>query len=308
LQLQDNNFKHLSSHLTEPITNMSSTQTQHHSGSISVVSEAPAPSGPVSSEITFFQDPEDGSKPFNYVMTAPEGQPQRNYGENKATVQISDLRGKEGDFSLNTSGFATLKGVPSTLAYTDWENDTAIEQSYYPEVEKLLLGSAPGSQRVFIFDHTVRRTRPDAHRSPVTRAHIDQTLKSATQRVRNHMGADAEELLQGRVRLINVWRPLKGPVKAFPLAMADSRSVKDEDLVPVEHRYPHMTGETAGVRNAEGQQWYYWSGMSTDERILLQCFDSQGSKARVAHTAFVDPRSAEGEGRESIEVRALVFG
>ena len=119
---------------------MSSTQTQHHSGSIAVVSEAPAPSGPVSSEITFFRDPEDGSTPFNYVGTAPEGQPQRNYGENTAKVQISDIRGNEEAFSLNTSGFATLKGVASTLSYPDWENDAAIEQNYYPEVKELLLG------------------------------------------------------------------------------------------------------------------------------------------------------------------------
>jgi hypothetical protein len=287
---------------------MSSTQTQQHSGSIAIVPDTPAPSGPVKSEITFFNDPEDGSTPFNYVGTPPEGQPQRNYGEHNATVHINDLRGNESSFSLNTSGFATLSSVPSSLAYTDWEDDATITQKYHGEVERLLLDNVPGATKVFIFDHTVRRTRPDAFRTPVTRAHIDQTTKSATQRVRNHMGAEADALLQGRVRLINVWRPLKGPVKAFPLAMADSRSVKDEDLVPVEHRYPHMTGETAGVKFTEGQKWLYWSGMTSDERILLQCFDSEGGKARVAHTAFVDPRSAEGEGRESIEVRALVFG
>ena len=48
--------------------------------------------------------------------------------------------------------------------------------------------------------------------------------------------------------------------------------------------------------------------MDDDERILLQCYDSEKGK-RVPHTAFVDPRT-EGpgwKGRESIEVRALVF-
>lgn len=194
------------------------------------------------------------------------------------------------------------------MSYEDWENDQVIKQKYYPEVEKLLLENVPGANRVFFFDHTIRRTKPDAARAPVTRAHIDQTRKSSAQRVRNHMGDEAETLLAGRYRIINVWRPLRGPVKAFPLAMADSQSVADEDLVPVEHRYPHMTGETAGVKYAEAQRWWYLSGMNVDERILLQCFDSQGGRARVAHTAFVDPRSPEGEGRESIEVRALVFG
>ncbi len=48
--------------------------------------------------------------------------------------------------------------------------------------------------------------------------------------------------------------------------------------------------------------------MKEDERVLLQCFDSHGSQARVAHTAFVHPESLPEDGRESIEVRALIFG
>ena len=48
--------------------------------------------------------------------------------------------------------------------------------------------------------------------------------------------------------------------------------------------------------------------MGNDERVLLQCFDSEKG-ARVPHSAFVDPRTRPGaRGRESIEVRALVFG
>jgi len=262
----------------------------------------------VSAPITFFSDPTDGSAPFNYVQTPPEGQPQRNYGQDTQSVSIHDLRDHESDFELNTAGFEALQSIPSAMTYQDWESEDSIANTYYPEVESLLLKNVPGSNKVFLFDHTIRRTRPGAKREPVTRAHIDQTDKSARERVRHHLPDEAEELLRGRVRIINVWRPLVGPVKAYPLAMADSQSVGDDDLVPVEHRYPDRTGETAGVRHGNGQRWWFWSGMKEDERILLQCFDSEGGRARVAHTAFVDPRSGQGEGRESIEVRALVFG
>jgi len=100
------------------------------------------------------------------------------------------------------------------------------------------------------------------------------------------------------------------------LAFASSASLKDEDLIPVEHRYPDRTGETAGIRFNEGQKWHYLSGMRNDERLFLECFDSESLKpstqvqgGRVPHTAFVDPRTPENAvGRESIEVRALVFG
>lgn len=70
-----------------------------------------------------------------------------------------------------------------------------------------------------------------------------------------------------------------------------------------------MTGYTAAIKNTPDQQWWYWSGMDNDERLLLQCFDSQQLKSRVPHSAFVHPGSTEqSKSRESIEVRALIIG
>lgn len=42
-----------------------------------------------------------------------------------------------------------------------------------------------------------------------------------------------------------------------------------------------------------GEKWYYWSEIDNDERILLECYDSDKG-GRVPHTAFVDPRSPPG--------------
>lgn len=194
------------------------------------------------------------------------------------------------------------------MTYADWDSEEKIKSVYYPEVEKLLLERVPGANKIFLFDHTIRRAQANAHRMPVTRVHIDQTPRSTQWRVELHMGAEAPQLLRGRYRIINVWRPLNGPVYSHPLAYADSSTVKDEDLIPVEHRYPTRTGETAAVKFDENQKWNYWSGMEDDERLLLLCFDSDMEGRRVPHTAFMDSRTPEGApGRESIEVRALVF-
>ena len=100
-----------------------------------------------------------------------------------------------------------------------------------------------------------------------------------------------------------------------PLAFCSSASVRNEDVFPVEHRYPERTGETAGVRWNERQKWCYVSGVKEDESILLECFDSEGGKdtgtvrgGRAPHTAFGHSGEMErAKGRESIEVRALVF-
>lgn len=114
---------------------------------------------------------------------------------------------------------------------------------------------------------------------------------------------------------MNVWRPLSSePVQSSPLAFASAASVDGNDLVPVQHRYPNRTGETMGVKYNEGQKWNYWSGMTGDERLLLKCSDSRGLRDGdvaqwVPHTAFWDERTPVGARiRESIEVRALVFG
>jgi len=273
------------------------------------------PRGDVTITLNYFQPPEDGSAPYNYVEKQPEGVAQRNYKDFDVNVPFTDIRGRESQYNLDTDAFQVFKNVPDS-AEKDFDDDESVKKIYYPEVEKLVLDNVPGANRVVIFDHTIRRSNPDAPRAPVTRVHIDQTAKSAAQRVRRHLPEEAEKLLQGRYRIINVWRPLNGPVQASPLGFASSASTLDEDVIPIEHRYPDTTGETAGIRYNEGQKWHYWSGMTNNERLFLECFDSESLKpdsgvkgGRVPHTAFVDPRTPEGaRGRESIEVRTLVFG
>ncbi|KAL6705036.1 hypothetical protein ACN47E_007439 [Coniothyrium glycines] len=267
----------------------------------------PIPRGPVSAKLSFYKAPDGGAPPHNYVEPLP-GVPQRNWGDSWTEVQVQDLRGQEQKFTLDDNGFDTYQNIKSQEH--DFKSDENIKRIYYPEVERLLLDVIPGAQRVVLFDHTIRR--PVGNRNPVQRVHIDQTPFSAAERVKLHLAHEAETLLQSRYRIINVWRPLNGPVMGYPLAMADSKTVQDEDLVPIEHRYPNRTGQTASVRYNPGQKWYYWSGMTNEERLLLKCYDSDetvGPWGRVPHTAFVDPRTPEGAvGRESIEVRALVFG
>lgn len=265
------------------------------------------PRGPVTAELHFYAPPADGAIPFYFVEEAPAGSPKQNFGYEEHHVPLQDIRGKESSFTLQNNSFATLSNIPSQEH--DFSDDDHIKQVYYPEVESLILEHVPGAKRVLLFDHTIRRADPTAHRNPVTRVHIDQTPASALARVKHHLPDEFATLSQSRYRIINVWRPLNGPVQSFPLAFADSVTVNDEDVVSVEHRYPDRTGATAGVKFTEEMRWHYWSGMQNNERLLLQCSDSEDSSGRVPHTAFVDPRTPVGaKGRESIEVRALVFG
>lgn len=276
------------------------------------------PRGDVTATLSYFLPPTDSSAiPFNYTDTPPEGEPQNNFGEDLVPTTIHDIRGRESEFTLDRDAFQVIQNVPIS-SETSFSDDDSIKKNYYPEVEKLLLESIPGSNRIHIFDHTIRRADPDAPRKAVNRVHIDQVAASSKKRVqRYYEGEEAEALLKGRYRIVNVWRPLnKTAVESQPLAFASSITVEDADVVPVEHRYPDgYLGHTAGIKHNPGQKWHYLSGMTGNERLLLECFDSESLKpgsgigGRVPHTAFVDPRTREDAvGRESIEVRALVFG
>lgn len=145
-------------------------------------------------------------------------------------------------------------------------------------------------------------------RGPVQRVHIDQSYNAAFDRVRHHLPEEADQLLQGRYQIINVWRPIK-PIFKDPLAVADARSVPDSDLLPVKLVYPDRVGETYTVWPNEQHRWYFLYGQRPDEVTLLKCFDSKtdGRARRVPHSAFVNPDTEDRERRESIEVRALVF-
>ena len=251
-------------------------------------------------------------RPRNYTFDPPAGVPRTNAEHEAHAVKIRDARPIAGHVSLDANGFALLQ---HRSAVKDFFDDEEVRRVYYPEVERLVK-EATGAYRVHIFDHTPRRRVPDAEtqadapRQPVRRVHIDHTARSGPQRVRDLLPDEAEELLKGRVQVINLWRPIKGPLQDSPLAVCDATTIHSDDLVPSDLVYPHRVGETYSVKHNPTHRWYYVPQMRTDEALLLKCSDtSTGVPARFTpHSAFTDPTApADAPPRESIEVRTLVF-
>ena len=167
-----------------------------------------------------------------------------------------------------------------------------------------------------MFDHTTRiddqfRAPDEGSRTAVRRAHNDNTIDSAAKRVRDLLPTDeAEELLKKRYAIVNVWRPITGPVEQAPLAFADARSVSPEDFVAVEMVYDDRVGGIYSVLYNEKQNWFYFPRLDTDEVLLLKIFDSaEDGRARfTAHTAIDDPTTEpDAAPRESIESRTILF-
>ena len=252
-------------------------------------------------------------KPHTYNYEPPPGVAKQNFSEDPRQVAIADLRGREAEFTLDRHGFAAIRHRSREI---DFGSEDAIRSLYYPESEALLAEQL-GAERVLIFDHTIRRRTPgqsDHHggeRQPVARVHVDQTDLSGQERVRRHLPGEADRLLAGRVRIVNLWRPIRGPVLDRPLAMADGASIAASDLVATDLLYPNHTGETFSVTYNPAHRWYYWSEMRPDEVLLLKCYDSltDGRTRLSPHSAFVDPRVGDDvPPRQSIELRALIFG
>jgi len=153
------------------------------------------------------------------------------------------------------------------------------------------------------------RRKEDSAREYGRAVHNDYSLRSAPRRVRDHVPANAEELLKHRFAEINVWRPIR-TVESTPLAVCDARSIEARDVVACDLVYPHRVGETYAFTYNPHHRWFYFPQMTPDEVLLLKCYDSaEDGRARfTAHTAFDDPSSpSDAPARESIEVRALVF-
>jgi hypothetical protein len=263
-------------------------------------------------------------KPRSLEFEPPPGVPQSTAVWREHLVRIDDLRAVAGSQpaqspsrapspSLDREGFQLLS-QPSRV--NDFSDEDAIRSRYYDESISLL-EEVTGASRVVVFDHTIRRRIPgatdrtrDIPRQPVPRVHNDYTLKSGPQRVRDLLGDEAESLLQRRFAVVNVWRPIRGPIQDSPLAVCDARSVAAGDLVATDLVYPDRLGEIYYVKFNPSHRWFYAPAMRTDEVMLIKCYDSvdDGCARFVPHTAFVDPNTpVDALPRESIELRTLLF-
>jgi hypothetical protein len=266
----------------------------------------------VMGEVTYLARMTD--RAYTYAFEPPpEGRERTNMRPDTRTVRIHDMRPASAAISLEREGFALID-APTTAG--DLCDEEELRRVYYPETERIV-AEATGGNRVLIFDHTIRRRTPGIldrtpgiPRQPVTRIHGDYTEVSGPQRVRDLMGEEADALLKRRFAIVNLWRPIKGPLMDAPFALCDWTTVADGDLTPQDLIYRDRVGEIYALFPNDAHRWYYAPAMSRDEGLLLKCYDSErdGRARFMPHTSFDDPTApADKPVRESIELRTLVF-
>jgi len=249
-------------------------------------------------------------RPFTYSREAPAGAEAETARFASHSVQIQDVRDTE-PLSVDEHG-AALGWWPTRVRR--FYDESHVRRRYYPESADFIK-AALGADQVVVFDHNVRRgsalqvqaTRTDLGR-PVHHAHTDYTPRSALQRLRYELGPHAEHGLSRYVQ-VNLWRPIRAPLRDAPLALCDGSSVRPDALRNVELRYLDRTGEIYYLTHAPEQRWYFASDMTVEEAWLFKNFDSAppGPGELAPHSAFTDPRHVRVSPRESIEVRALAI-
>lgn len=74
--------------------------------------------------------------------------------------------------------------------------------------------------------------------------------------------------------LPSIWKPLRGPVKDWPLALCDLRSVDTEDLIPFDEVYIDDVLESYQVHYNPNQKWFYLSEQKSEEVLIFKSADS----------------------------------
>ncbi|UJW29244.1 hypothetical protein L3Q67_28900 [Saccharothrix sp. AJ9571] len=250
-----------------------------------------------------------------------------NFRKVGVETTITDLR--EGSIrpALDETGFEKVTAPTGASQRGLLDSEEAALERYRRETGELLR-SLTGAAVVEFFDATLRRqdaADDPAAQSPHQRVHVDQSPGSARARAERHLGPGREFR---RFQIINVWRPLLEPVRNFPLALCDYRSLDlAADLVPTRLDFPDWLKdrENYSVRHNPAHRWYFWDSLTPEEALVFKCYDSASRGLAMAggeqtgaelrdvaglcpHTAFFDENGpSTGHLRTSLELRALAF-
>jgi hypothetical protein len=252
-----------------------------------------------------------GTPPVRYIdwpeMADKEVPP--TYEQREMTIRNG--RPLRDTFDLDTHGFAFVDHRTKMKDFTD---EAERKRVYDAEVADLIRKHS-GASEVLVFDHTIRigdeAAQKAGARPPVKGVHNDYTENSAPVRLREIVGdAEAARRFKKRWAIIQVWRPIRGPVLTDPLGICDGRTIPQEGFILVQRRYKYRTGEVYHIAHNPEHVWYWFPKMQRHEALVFKVFDTDQTVPTrfTAHSAFDDPGAApDAPPRESIETRTFAF-
>ncbi|KAK9791400.1 hypothetical protein WJX73_006086 [Symbiochloris irregularis] len=252
----------------------------------------------------------------------PESPSERktNGNYNPQTIEVENARQRDEPFSLHEHGFTLADfQLPEDLEL-DWKNADQVKDKYYP-LALQLVKDVSGATRVHPVEHIVRKGRARTSRGqshpedpavmqPSNALHVDFTTESGPLRLEWALPEEYDLLQRVPFAIVQVWRPIVGPVDESPLAFVDVKSVSPQDLTYGRLVYPDKHSSFYAMKHNPGHEFYYYKGMTTSEAAVFKCYDSrtQGTARFTPHCSFHDPTTSDAAAeRYSIEFRALAF-
>ncbi len=248
-----------------------------------------------------------------------------NTGEcHEYDVLIRNARLAGEEFTLATSGFQMIR---HDTQVTDFYDQDQVEQLYAGEI-KSLLQELTGADLVLDLGTTLRSARNPrgSIQPPGKEAHVDYN-EASSHRLAQRMLAEngLEDFRYSRFMAVNLWRVISDPPQDWPLALCDGRSVGREDgvgnvMVRVDEIPDRETMLNMEIPDEDQlptaflflynpeHRWYYYPEMTPDELLVFKLYDSEESGAwRVPHGSFRDPGYPDAHGRESAEIRTVLY-
>lgn len=265
-----------------------------------------------------YLDAAGGSTVVYMYENGVESQPQARFRMVRKYVEDMRLHTGPRRPRLDVEGFELVQ-APSAVG--DFWLESEVRRIYYPEVQELALLLTGGS-RAMVFDHVCRKReegRPalsfgrsgDGSRpAAVGRVHNDYSERSGEARLAKVLKDDQAMAPSSAYCIVNIWRPIVGPVADTPLAVCDAGTVQVGDLHACSIHYPDRTGEIYAFTDSPHHRWRYCSAMQRGEALVFKQYDSRvnGVSRFVPHAAFDLPdRDPDAALRQSIEVRCLVM-
>jgi hypothetical protein len=251
---------------------------------------------------------------FWHQYPPPNGLPVTNIEFAEHVVPIHDARLFKNPLRLDVEGAALHRHSSLVQDFYDEEELRAVG---YPEAAAIAR-TVSGARQVFVFDHNIRRgaeaIKPNhlSAQKPVFHVHTDFSADAAPLRAMQYAIASGVDVLRAalesgrRIAVLNVWRPIVGPVQDCPLALCEASSLKPGDLLAADLLYPDRKGALYYLRFNPSHRWVYWSRMQEDEVWVFKNYDSatDGRSRFTPHTAFIETPTPAVP-RESVEFRTF---
>jgi len=272
----------------------------------------------------------DVEKPYTLYGFSEEVKPRSNcLYEFHDGIQVTDARGSESTFSLDSCGFEFHKKPLSCDFRVESFEDVSgrVSLGKYLQETISMVTDTLRADTVLCFDWRLRKSKnfgdindqfKDVENAryvaipPATLMHCDYSYGSGLQILQAHLfPQELKEFADGhfRIKIVNVWRPLN-VVRYAPLVLCDCRSVNSNDLVEADQVGITNVEETLILKHRDGQQFYWLSEQSPDEVVLFTSWDSIQEKAFANHTphgAYLSEPTEMGASRESVEVRLIIM-